>query len=110
MYAGNLGEWSAALMAGTKLAIAPLSTAYDLYATARIQVFDAEPDIWLPVLMEQPGILSVGDGDPHTVAVPDDLSPWLAGTLDTAQCGDRERARYRDQRGVGRLHDGFGTP
>ena len=93
-YEGGYYEWSAALMVGANPTVAPLSTEYDPYATARIQAFDEELDKWFAVFEEQPGILYVSDGDPDTVTVPDDLHPWLVGTLDTSKIGDRELVRY----------------
>ena len=93
-YEGSHYAWDAALMVGANPTVAPLSTEYDPYATARIQAFDEELDKWFGVFIEQPGILYVSDGDPNTVTVPEDLHPWLVGTLDMSKIGDRELVRY----------------
>ncbi|MEX1158012.1 MAG: polysaccharide deacetylase family protein [Thermomicrobiales bacterium] len=93
-YEGGYYEWSAALMVGANPTASPLSTEYDPYATARIQAFDEELDKWFAVFQEQPGILYVSDGDPNTVTIPEDLHPWLVGTLDISKIGDRELVRY----------------
>jgi peptidoglycan/xylan/chitin deacetylase (PgdA/CDA1 family) len=93
-YKGRHYEWDAALMVGANPTVSPLSTEYDPYATARIQAFDEELNKWFQVFTEQPGILYVSDGDPNTVTVPEDLHPWLVGTLDMSKIGDRELVRY----------------
>ncbi len=93
-YKGGYYEWDAALMVGANPTVSPLSTEYDPYATARIQAFDEELDKWFTVFSEQPGILYVSDGDPDTVTVPEDLHPWLVGTLDMSKIGNRELVRY----------------
>lgn len=93
-YEGGYYEWDAALMVGANPTVSPLSTEYEPYATARIQAFDEELNKWFKVFTEQPGILYVSDGDPNTVTIPEDLHPWLVGTLDMSKVGDRELVRY----------------
>lgn len=93
-YQGSHYEWEAALLVGANPTVSPLSTKYDPFAMARIQAFDEELDKWFAVFTEQPGILYVSDGDPNTVTIPEDLHPWLVGTLDTSKIGDRELVRY----------------
>ncbi len=93
-YDGRDYEWSAALLVGANPTVSPLSTEYDPYAMSRIQAFDAELDKWFEVFVEQPGILYVSDGDPDTVTIPEDLHPWLVGTLNMKKIGDRELVRY----------------
>jgi hypothetical protein len=93
-YKGQHYEWDAALLVGANPTASPLSTDYDPYAMARIQAFDEELDKWFEVFAEQPGILYVSDGDPNTVTVPNDLHPWLVGTLDKSRIGDRKLVRY----------------
>jgi peptidoglycan/xylan/chitin deacetylase (PgdA/CDA1 family) len=92
-YEGRRYEWSAALLVGANPTVAPASTEFDPYAMARIQAFDAELDKWFAVFVEQPGILYVSDGDPATLTVPEDLHPWLVGTLDRSKLGGRELIR-----------------
>lgn len=93
-YQGQHFAWRAALMVGANPTVSPISTEYDPYATARIQAFDEELDKWFAILEEQPGILYVSDGNPKTVTVPNDLHPWLVGTLDESRIGNRELIRY----------------
>jgi peptidoglycan/xylan/chitin deacetylase (PgdA/CDA1 family) len=93
-YEGTHFEWDAALMVGANPTVSPLSTEYEPFATARIQAFDEELHKWFEVFTEQPGILYVSDGDPNTVTVPEDLHPWLVGTLDPSKAGNRELVRY----------------
>jgi len=93
-YQGGHYEWDAALLVGANPTVSPISTEYDPYATARIQAFDEELHKWFEVFSDQPGILYVSDGDPNTVTVPEDLHPWLVGTLDMSKIGNRELIRY----------------
>lgn len=93
-YQGQHYAYTAALLVGANPTVSPLSTEYDPYATARIQAFDEELDKWFEIFTEQPGILYVSDGDPNTVTVPNDLHPWIVGTLDMSKLGNRQLVRY----------------
>jgi peptidoglycan/xylan/chitin deacetylase (PgdA/CDA1 family) len=93
-YQGQHYAWDAALMVGANPTVSPLSTEYDPFAMARIQTFEEEITKWFAVMEENPGILYVSDGNPDTVTVPEDLHPWLVGTLDESKIGDRELIRY----------------
>jgi peptidoglycan/xylan/chitin deacetylase (PgdA/CDA1 family) len=94
-YQGRHYAWQAALQVGANPTVAPISTEYDPYAMARIQAFDDELyNHWFPIFEQNPGILYVSDGNPNTVTVPNDLHPWLVGTLDESKIGDRELIRF----------------
>jgi peptidoglycan/xylan/chitin deacetylase (PgdA/CDA1 family) len=91
---GKSYHWVCALEVGADPALNPYSTDYDPYATARIQAFDDELNKWKETFAENPGILYVSDGNPKTVTVPNDLHPWLVGTLDESKLGDKQLIRY----------------
>lgn len=94
MYEGEHFQWDASLLIGANPTESPISTEYDPYWIARVQAFDEELERWYEVIAENPGILFVSDGDPNTVTVPNDLHPWLVGTLNESAIGDRELIRY----------------
>ena len=91
---GQSYHWVCALEVGADPAVNPLSNLYDPYATARIQAFDDELGKWKATFAENPGILYVSDGNPHTVTVPNDLHPWLVDTLDESKLGGKQLIRY----------------
>jgi hypothetical protein len=93
-YNGQQYSYSAALLVGANPTVVPYSTEYDAYAVARIQAFDEELNKWFGVFESDPGILYVSDGDPNTVTVPNDLHPWLVGTLDETKLNGRQLVRY----------------
>jgi peptidoglycan/xylan/chitin deacetylase (PgdA/CDA1 family) len=93
-YQGQQFAWGAALMVGANPTVVPYSTEYDPYAIARIQAFDEELDKWFSLFLSDPGILYVSDGDPNTITVPNDLHPWLVGTLDETKLNGRQLVRY----------------
>lgn len=93
-YEGRHYSWRCALQIGANPATPPIASDYDPYAVARIQAFDEELYKWFDIFESDPGILYVGDGNPSTVTIPNDLHPWLVGTLDEAKLGERRLVRY----------------
>jgi peptidoglycan/xylan/chitin deacetylase (PgdA/CDA1 family) len=93
-YKGQHFVYAAALLVGASPAVVPYSTEFDPYAVPRIQAFDAELTKWFGVFESDPGILYVSDGDPNTITVPNDLHPWLVGTLDETKLNGRQLVRY----------------
>lgn len=93
-YKGEHFVWTSALLVGANPTVVPYSNQYDPYAVARIQAFDDELNKWFGVFESDPGILYVSDGNPNLVTIPNDLHPWLVGTLDESKIGDRELIRY----------------
>lgn len=92
---GQTCSWDAALLVGANPAMSPNRTAFEPYATERIQTFDDEFNQRFEIVTVSPDRLSVSDRAPSVVSVLRGPSLLQAGRLDTERSGVRALVRYR---------------
>jgi peptidoglycan/xylan/chitin deacetylase (PgdA/CDA1 family) len=72
-YDGKRYEFRGALMIGASPAPSPAHADFDPFRTPRIQASDEELGRWFGYVEENPDLIYVSDGNPDTVAVPEEL-------------------------------------
>ena len=93
-YHGQHYALTGALMVGANPAPSPVDGEFDPYWIPRIRGSQEELDKWFGFAEENPGIIYVSDGNPEAITIPEEVDPWLAGTLDEAKIGSKTLIRY----------------
>jgi peptidoglycan/xylan/chitin deacetylase (PgdA/CDA1 family) len=93
-YEGRQYALEAALMVGAEPAPSPVHTDFDPMWIPRINADDEQLGRWFSFVEENPGIMYVSDGNSDTIAVPEDVHPWLVDTFDEAKAEGKTIIRY----------------
>lgn len=93
-FEGRQYELEGALMVGAEPAPSPVHIDFDPMWIPRINGDDSELGRWFSFAEENPGIIYVSDGNPHTVTVPAETHPWLVDTLNADLDESKTIIRY----------------
>jgi peptidoglycan/xylan/chitin deacetylase (PgdA/CDA1 family) len=93
-YEGRDYALEGALMVGAEPGVSPVHASFNPMWIPRIRADDEELGKWFSFVQANPGIMYVSDGNPDTIAIPNDIHPWLVGTLDEAKAEGKTIIRY----------------
>jgi peptidoglycan/xylan/chitin deacetylase (PgdA/CDA1 family) len=93
-YEGREYQLEGALMVGAEPAPSPVHVDFDPMWIPRINGDDSELGRWFSFVEANPGMMYVSDGNPDTITIPEDIHPWLVGTLDEAKAEGKTIIRY----------------
>lgn len=100
-YNGTRYQLIGSLMVGSEPAFSPASTEWDSMWIYRIQMCDCTAvggfgwdDYWQQVVIDNPGILYVSDGDPNTITVPTGINTGIFGDINDESRENKEIVRY----------------